>query len=724
MTTNVEEVVEEVSPGWHIRRAAEGDDWSAIEGRAPGKLYWVRYHTDGRVTRVCASPGQTLKAAAEMDEPAAAPETASAEDTRQKTLADLETAQLARRARLHELTEKAVADVWLPEEESEELERLGGEYEGAYEAAVRALDDAAAVQEVRDRVEGAFASDEAPGSDAVADTDAADTSEADEEVGQGEGQPDDFSNPGAGFSRGLSSVALFDLGGDTPAPLSQQIEPARITRHPATLMRAAGLDPDHVEELRGVLREGRRFKDPVEAYFDGVTYWLAEGNHRHEAATLEGALLDVNVHGGGLREAIVHAARANAEHGLKRSNDDKRLAVVMLLLDEEIARESDTTIGDMAGRLSQPFVGKVQGWLMRLMPLLAEDVDGELSDEELSHRSGAPAGLVSIVRSLPGGAEARATLSHNVMARAESRTSKDGKQFSVERAAPDEPLPLLAGVDVPQEAAGDAQESPDAAEEPAAEATPAPAPEEERGGEKIVVNDRRRFADDLPAHVTSTAAPSLPAREGAGERVAQGTGEQVTPAPQAEPAPSAPLKSAAPKPDRLAELEKRLAGRALSVTHTLMPRGLGVQVTVNLAGASPSDAVNSKLYPAEKVMPLGEVEFELASQRLDAEKLKPKAAAKKAGAKSSKKGAASKAPGAAKGKEWDKSPLNPARFKKGSKVAVRLKGALTQATVVGVSPEDNRKLRVAVGNKTHDYFVAQLPVGEAGSKKAAKKGGK
>ena len=48
---------------------------------------------------------------------------------------------------------------------------------------------------------------------------------------------------------------------------------------------------------------------------------------------------------GGLRDAILHSAGANAVHGLRRTNADKRRAMLMLLEDEEWSKWSDREIG-------------------------------------------------------------------------------------------------------------------------------------------------------------------------------------------------------------------------------------------------------------------------------------------------------------------------------------------------------------------------------------------
>jgi hypothetical protein len=294
--------------------------------------------------------------------------------------------------------------------------------------------------------------------EAVADTPAEDEAHAelaDAERPEGDGETADadqtldtqVSEPPAPGAPPATGQLLFGDGLPSASySLRRQVHSSRLTTHPSLMMRARGLDDEHVERLRAAIRRGETL-EALDVFDDGATLLVADGNHRHKAAELEGgAILDINVRAGTLRDAIRHAVRANARHGKQRSHDDARLAVVTILLDEEWSRKSDNQIADMAD-VSQPFVGKVQGWLAALLPLLAADPDGELSDEELADQSDAPDGFVSIVRSLPGGADARASLSYNVIARAESRTSATGKRFIVERAAPDEPPPLLAGVE-------------------------------------------------------------------------------------------------------------------------------------------------------------------------------------------------------------------------------------------------------------------------------------
>jgi hypothetical protein len=74
-------------------------------------------------------------------------------------------------------------------------------------------------------------------------------------------------------------------------------------------------------------------------------YWLADGYHRWHAATIAGLqTIGADVRPGGRREAILHSVGANAEHGWRRTNDDKKRAVQTLLNDAEWSGWSDREI--------------------------------------------------------------------------------------------------------------------------------------------------------------------------------------------------------------------------------------------------------------------------------------------------------------------------------------------------------------------------------------------
>lgn len=84
---------------------------------------------------------------------------------------------------------------------------------------------------------------------------------------------------------------------------------------------------------------------PVVLYFDGQDYWLADGFHRVQAAMQIGRKrIDADIRQGTQRDAVLHSVGANAEHGLRRTNEDKRRAVLTLLRDAEWSHWSDRKI--------------------------------------------------------------------------------------------------------------------------------------------------------------------------------------------------------------------------------------------------------------------------------------------------------------------------------------------------------------------------------------------
>lgn len=99
---------------------------------------------------------------------------------------------------------------------------------------------------------------------------------------------------------------------------------------------------------------------PVDVFHDGKEYWLADGFHRFHGASKAGRKeITCNVHKGTQREAILFSVGANASHGLRRTNEDKRAAVLTLLNDEEWGKWSAREIA-RACAVSQPFVSELR----------------------------------------------------------------------------------------------------------------------------------------------------------------------------------------------------------------------------------------------------------------------------------------------------------------------------------------------------------------------------
>ncbi len=99
---------------------------------------------------------------------------------------------------------------------------------------------------------------------------------------------------------------------------------------------------------------------PVIVYYDGEVYWLADGFHRVEAAREVGReSIDAEIQEGSDRDAILHGIGANARHGLRRTQADKRRAVEALLRDPAWFKWSDRHIAKVAN-VDPKTVGKIR----------------------------------------------------------------------------------------------------------------------------------------------------------------------------------------------------------------------------------------------------------------------------------------------------------------------------------------------------------------------------
>jgi ElaB/YqjD/DUF883 family membrane-anchored ribosome-binding protein len=125
------------------------------------------------------------------------------------------------------------------------------------------------------------------------------------------------------------------------------------------LQARAVLSETVVQEYTEVIREGGKMP-PVIVFHDGTEYHLADGWHRYFAHKSAGFLdIEAEVIEGTRRDAILYSVSANDKHGLRRSNVDKRKAVMVLLEDFEWNEWSDTKIATQCG-VSAMFVGKLR----------------------------------------------------------------------------------------------------------------------------------------------------------------------------------------------------------------------------------------------------------------------------------------------------------------------------------------------------------------------------
>lgn len=120
------------------------------------------------------------------------------------------------------------------------------------------------------------------------------------------------------------------------------------------------IDEAVVGDYADLIADGVQFP-AVRVYFDGVSHYLADGFHRYHAHRKAGkGAIEADVEKGTLRDAILYSLGANHEHGLRRTNADKRKAVQAMLNDFEWQEWSN---GEIARRchVSERLVANVRG---------------------------------------------------------------------------------------------------------------------------------------------------------------------------------------------------------------------------------------------------------------------------------------------------------------------------------------------------------------------------
>lgn len=152
-------------------------------------------------------------------------------------------------------------------------------------------------------------------------------------------------------------------------------------------IRLADLAMDKSTQMRASLNR-TAIIDYAEAEADGVTLppivvfrragvkkiWVGDGWHRILARKRNGhKTILAEVRDGTRRDAMLYAAGANREHGVRRTNEDKRKAVIVLLKDSEWRKWADTEIGRACG-VSPGMVAKYRDWLRPGRPSTDEEV--------------------------------------------------------------------------------------------------------------------------------------------------------------------------------------------------------------------------------------------------------------------------------------------------------------------------------------------------------------
>ena len=133
-----------------------------------------------------------------------------------------------------------------------------------------------------------------------------------------------------------------------------------IRRDGGTQPRAA-INLQHVKLLEEQIEDGQQL-EPVIVFYDGESYWLADGFHRwHAHRNREEEIIACVIHQGSRREAVLYSVGANADHkpALPRSREDKYRSVTTLLQDPEWSKWSDREIAKRC-HVGNKFVGDVR----------------------------------------------------------------------------------------------------------------------------------------------------------------------------------------------------------------------------------------------------------------------------------------------------------------------------------------------------------------------------
>lgn len=138
----------------------------------------------------------------------------------------------------------------------------------------------------------------------------------------------------------------------------QTIPLSKLALRPETQSRAA-INQDTVQDYCEAMIEGKQFP-PITAFFDGLEYYVVDGYHRCYASKRAGIKeMTVQVMSGSLRDAILYSAGVNFDHGLPRTNEDKRKIVMKFLDDLEWSEWSDREIARQCN-VSAMTVGRIR----------------------------------------------------------------------------------------------------------------------------------------------------------------------------------------------------------------------------------------------------------------------------------------------------------------------------------------------------------------------------
>ena len=146
-----------------------------------------------------------------------------------------------------------------------------------------------------------------------------------------------------------------------------------------TQQRADGTDYEAAEEYAELLERGIELPPPVYMTEDETVYWIVDGFARTQAAIDAGRkAITAYVMHGSKRDAMWESLKANSDHGVRRTKEDKRQAVNLALTDEEWGEYSDQIIAEGCA-VSRQLVSKVRQELVEAGEI--EDRDNVLGKD-------------------------------------------------------------------------------------------------------------------------------------------------------------------------------------------------------------------------------------------------------------------------------------------------------------------------------------------------------
>lgn len=211
---------------------------------------------------------------------------------------------------------------------------------------------------------------------------------------------------------------------------AENVDIDHITVDADIQQRAEGLDATVVSEYRTLLDGSPDWPFPPVVAFqaDDGTLVLADGFHRIKAASDTGRrTIPVDIRLGCRRDALLYAVGANAAHGLRRKNEDKRRAVLTLLQDAQWGALTDRQIAE-AARVSHPFVGKIR----------REDESTNPKKKLVTFPTG---------QKLTSSDQPAATTEPSSTPTPQTRTGRDGKAYPTKRTSTDIPPEPQAAID-------------------------------------------------------------------------------------------------------------------------------------------------------------------------------------------------------------------------------------------------------------------------------------